>query len=100
MERKPIGLKDNDGVEIHVGDVVEFFFCADHGAGMLPQDVCECPPTRMVDEVIEDGGKFYFQCPGHGGAFAWRYNDVCRVIGTLPDNFEMFWAANKNGLLT
>lgn len=98
MTGQLIGLKDRDGREIRVGDIVEFYFCGDHGT-KTSGDPCEpfedCRPTRCVDEVIDVDGMFYFQSPGFGGAMASRHNDKCRVIGSLPDDCEMYWRENK-----
>ncbi len=95
----PIGLKDRNGRMIHVGDIVEFYFCADHDRFGQARNGCGCA-TRMVDEVVEIDDTFYFSSPGFGYAFADRFNQVCAVIGSLPDDCEMFWRENKDGLLT
>lgn len=78
MKIKYIGLDDKNGNPIHVGDKVEFYF--DVGLGY--SDCAHPDYTTMTDEVVEDGGEFYFLCHVTGGsAFAWRHNEHCSVIG-------------------
>lgn len=79
---KSIGLNDKDGTPIREGDLVEFWFCCFNGPSDEPKEGF----TRMVDEVkIIDGNAYFVDHDVQGGAFAWRYNHVCKVIGNIND---------------
>ncbi len=80
MNREYIGLKDRDGRQIMTGDIVEFYF-AEHG-GATP-DGSWTGSTKMIDVVARQGDLFYF-ISEMGGAFAERYNTVCKVVGRMP----------------
>ena len=75
-EREYIGWKDKNGNKIHTGDVVEFYFDADTGHN-CKRDL----EHRMRDLVEKIDGKFYFTCCA-GGAFPFRHNEHCEIIGT------------------
>ena len=79
IERKPTGLRDVKGVEIHTGDIVEFYFDLDFGCSSEPN----ADFTRMRDLVVEINNKIFFVC-AYGAAFAHRYVDYCTVIGNDP----------------
>jgi len=98
MEREEIGLNDAEGRPIRLGDIVEFWHCecSWHPAG-LTTTTQVCPrQLRSVDYVYKsmnkNGKVVYAFCepvPTHGqlgGAFAWRYNKGCRVVGRLPED--------------
>ena len=95
--RESIGLNDREGKPIHIDDIVEFYFCADHGSS-IDENQCdgdvECFPTKMVDKVVKLNDKFYFESPGIGLCYPWRYNIFCKIIGRLPEDEEMFLKEN------
>jgi uncharacterized phage protein (TIGR01671 family) len=79
--KEEIGLKDKEGTPIREGDIVEFFFDADYGHGDE-----ESGFARMVDTVEKHGEMWYFMDHDIGcGAFAYRHNDHCRVIGNIHE---------------
>jgi uncharacterized phage protein (TIGR01671 family) len=85
MTRKPIGLKDRDGKEIREGDIVEYR--VDYDCIYPYRPTYDTPEgTRMVDTVKVINGKAYFWDEDiQSGAFAWRHNKYCRIIGSIHD---------------
>ena len=79
MNREYIGLDDKDGNQIHVGDVVEFYFDTIHGpsAEPLPGSIL------MKCVIIKTDGKYFFWLP-QTVAFAWRFAEYCTIIGQDP----------------
>lgn len=95
MEREEIGLNDADGRAIRLGDIVEFWHCTCswHSGGGLTSPAKVCPAQRRaVDYVYKARAKTgkivysFCQSEVNGGAYAWRYNKGCRVVGKLPDD--------------
>ena len=77
---KSVELNDKNGTPIHTGQRVVFYFSADYGIGESEEDG---KYTKMVDDVVEIDGEFFFKCPTTGGAaYAWRYNKYCEVLST------------------
>ena len=85
--RSPIGKKDKLGVEIHRGDIVEFF--VDGSSGSAVQLDTGDDTQRQVDVVAEVKGCDYFICDMGLGALAFRYSDGCRVIGNVDTNPDL-----------
>jgi|CXWL01.1.fsa_nt_gi hypothetical protein len=95
MEREEIGLNDADGRAIRLGDIVEFWHCACswHSGGGHTSPTKECPnQIKAVDYVYKaktKAGKITYsfcQSEIQSGAYAWRYNKGCRVVGRLPED--------------
>jgi uncharacterized phage protein (TIGR01671 family) len=87
--KEPINLKDRNGKEIHEGDIVRFVVSYDYSACPKPtydtEDGTVCTDTvRLID------GEAVFCCPDTGGgAYAWRHNKHCEVVGSIYDNNEI-----------
>ena len=92
MDRVDIGLKDSNGFPIHVGDVVEFYYCQQHKICSRDKECSD--QTIMIDFVAisPNDGKPYFIFPGIGGAYAYRNNKQCRIVASLLDKefFRLF----------
>ncbi len=94
MERETIGLNDADGRAIRLGDIVAFWVCNCpcylSGKATTTQQCSR--QSYTVDYVYKsrkrDGKITYSFCQSEvqGGAYAWRYNKGCRVIGRLPED--------------
>lgn len=81
-EIHPTGLSDMDGKPIHTGDIVEFYFEPGTNFGVPFHSKEE--KQHSVDVVVQIDRVFYFVSPStQGGARAWRYNQVCKVIGDI-----------------
>ena len=84
------GLYDKSGKEIYEGDIVRFYFCADHPRLERPGKTAECNgPTEMIDEVVFDDGAFYFVDPEVGRAYARNWNNRCEIIGNIFENPDL-----------
>ena len=82
------GLHDKNGKEIYEGDIVRFFFCADHPLATSPEEDSDI--TEMIDEVKFMDGGFFFWCEDvRNGAMLWRFNERCEVIGNIYENPEL-----------
>ena len=90
---KPTPYKDRNGKQIHVGDLVEFYFAPDPSSddpahGSYVYEACE-GYTKMEDVVIYIDGEHYFTCRQYGfGGFAHLYAEHCVVVGSLADYFK------------
>jgi uncharacterized phage protein (TIGR01671 family) len=84
--RKSIGLKDRRGKTIHVGDIVEYHVTYDFHYPPRPFYGKRNGGTRMVDTVKLIKGVPYFWDNDFGGAFAWRHNKYCKIIGNIYEN--------------
>lgn len=88
-EKRCSNLKDKNGNLIYEGDIVRFYFSADYGYD-------HPDATEMIDEVMFEDGKFYFVNNDIGwGAYAWRHNEYCEVIGCIQDNPELLGKKEK-----
>ena len=79
LMRELIGLNDKDGTPIREGDIVEFFFDEFRGYGDGASGF-----TRMIDVVEKHDDEWLFVSQAIGrGAYAWRHNRHCRIIGNI-----------------
>lgn len=105
--KQPINLKDRNGKEIHEGDIVKFtvsydltvkyIWRADGDLKKAKKYIDFDNPTEptydtkdgvtCVDTVKVIDGNPVFCCPTTGGgAYAWRHNEHCEVVGSIYDN--------------
>ena len=92
----PTGLLDKNGTEVYVGDIVRFYFKANDALGdLLDEALNDASPTEMIDVVECDEGTFFFTNTTTGdGAYAYRYNEICEVIGNIEENPELIGETN------
>lgn len=85
-KRELIGYSDREGTDIRDGDIVEFYYCFEKGESSNGEDE---DYSRMVDVAVNYKGSPVFFCDLGMGSYAWRYNDVCKVIGNIWENPEL-----------
>ena len=94
MDREEIGVKDVNGRQILLGDIVEFYFCLFHGVQMGQFVNSQKCGSRMVDFVCRQ--ETSSPIPGHtiktyfaispssgGGIIAKRLEGACREVNCL-----------------
>ena len=76
------GYNDKNGTKIREGDLVRFFWDWEKGYS----DSADGGYTEMIDTVRYEDGAWYIICPTIGdGAFIWRHNEHCEIIGSIHD---------------
>ena len=85
-KRELIGLRDREGSDIREGDIVEFYYDWKKGSSPVNKNG---KYSKMIDVVVIFEGDPAFFCNLGIGAHAWRYNDVCKVIGNIWENPEL-----------
>ena len=76
------GFYDKKKKPINEGDIVRFYFDADYGYGNKKSGF-----TEIIDVCWKDkDGTFYLISNIGLGAFVYRHNDYCDVIGNVYQN--------------
>lgn len=100
MNREEIGVKDVNGAEVALGDIVEFWTCLLHGiqaaqfknsqtCGVLCRDVIcrhdeESPiPAHTIKTYVA------ISPVSGGGMWAKKLEGACKVIGQFPDDAKL-----------
>jgi hypothetical protein len=97
-EVRDTGLQDSRGTPIKTGDIIKFYTRAET-AEAVPFD-SPGPKHEVIDVVLEIDRVVYFISPStHSGARAWRYNQVCQVVGNLQDNPELLRGGELSQML-
>lgn len=74
--------KDKCGRTIKAGDIVRFYYSTDYPELKEPDENHNL--TEMIDFVDYEYGEWTFWNIDTGyGAFAWRWNDRCEIIGDI-----------------
>lgn len=89
--KKDTGYKDRKGNPIMVGDIVVFYYDWKRGASNKSK---KGKFSKMVDIIYEEEGDFYMISSIGSGAYIWRYNNYCKVIGNVWDNSDLLIEEN------
>lgn len=90
------GYKDKNSTHINHGDIVEFYFDCVYGHGDKNSGY-----TKMIDVCFFDKheNKFYLINGCGGGAFVWRHNEHCEVIGNIKTDSHLLNEFTKDSLI-